>query len=216
MNSLTIAERKQVVMGLVEGNSIRSTCRLTGRSKGAVLNLLAELGAACAEYHDMHVRNLRVRRLQCDEIWSFVERRRRTPALKRKLKDGGWWYSLKFKPNITDGLIPLRAIKSPMSRLGIYSYMTFRPFLVKSHPDMKRYRNGDTVPETGIYKVTHNLHRLPHEVVLAKDETFPGCAKCGSEVLFELAYAAPDLFPCLKYHIYELPELEEEARANRG
>ena len=37
-----------------------------------MLNLLTELGEACAEYHDRNVGNLRVRRLQCDEIWSFV------------------------------------------------------------------------------------------------------------------------------------------------
>ncbi len=37
-----------------------------------VLRLLAELGAACAEYHDENVRNIRAERIQCDEIWSFV------------------------------------------------------------------------------------------------------------------------------------------------
>jgi IS1 family transposase len=30
------------------------------------------MGCACAAYHDQHVRNLRVRRIQCDEIWAFV------------------------------------------------------------------------------------------------------------------------------------------------
>jgi len=78
---------------------------------------------------------------------------------------------------------------------------------------MKRYRTGDTVPETGIYRVTHNLHRLPHEAVLMKGEIFPRCAKCSSEVLFELAYAAPDLFHLRKYRIYELPVIEEDATA---
>src|SRR5437660_1616468 len=72
MNSLSMTERKQVVAALVEGNSVRSTCRMTGRSKGAVLKMLEELGEACAEYHDRFVRNLKVRRLQADEIWSFV------------------------------------------------------------------------------------------------------------------------------------------------
>ena len=52
--------------------SIRNTCRMTGRSKGAVLSLLVELGCACSALHNCTVRNLKVRRLQADEIWSFV------------------------------------------------------------------------------------------------------------------------------------------------
>ncbi len=91
MNSLTISERKQVVNALVEGNSIRSTCRMTGHSKGAVLRLLAELGAACAEYHDKHVRNVRVRRLQCDEIWSFVGSKAKNTKLDKKAE--GWGHA---------------------------------------------------------------------------------------------------------------------------
>jgi hypothetical protein len=30
------------------------------------------MGCACAAYHNADVRNLRVRRVQADEIWSFV------------------------------------------------------------------------------------------------------------------------------------------------
>lgn len=75
-------QKTRVVAALVEGNSIRSTVRMTGVSKNAVTNLLLDLADACAEYHDMHVRNLRVRRLQCDEIWQFVGAKARnvTPA----------------------------------------------------------------------------------------------------------------------------------------
>ncbi len=45
---------------------------MTGVAKNTVIKLLLNLAEACAEYHDMNVRNLHVRRLQCDEIWSFV------------------------------------------------------------------------------------------------------------------------------------------------
>lgn len=88
MNSLSIAERTQIVRALVEGNSIRSTCRITGRSKGAVIKLLEELGEACAEYHDKHVRNVKVRRLQCDEIWSFVGSKAKNTKPEKKAE--GW------------------------------------------------------------------------------------------------------------------------------
>lgn len=72
MNCLSSAKRTQVVAALVEGNSINATVRMTGVAKHTVLNLLRDLGCAVAAYHHKHVRNLKVRRLQCDEIWSFV------------------------------------------------------------------------------------------------------------------------------------------------
>lgn len=71
MNRLSAERRVQVISALVEGNSIRSTCRMTGTAKGTVLTLLADAGAACLEYQDATLRNLQCRRLQCDEIWSF-------------------------------------------------------------------------------------------------------------------------------------------------
>jgi IS1 family transposase len=61
---------------------------MIGVSKGAVLSLLEELGAACAEYHDQHVRNVRVRRLQCDEIWSFVGSKAKNTSMEKKAE--GW------------------------------------------------------------------------------------------------------------------------------
>jgi IS1 family transposase len=56
----------------VEGNSIRSTVRMTNVSKPTVLKLLADLGDACAAYHHEHVRGLKSQRIQVDEIWSFI------------------------------------------------------------------------------------------------------------------------------------------------
>jgi len=61
-----------VVAALVEGNSIRATCRMTGVAKGTVLKLLVDLGKACAEYQDKALRNLTCSKIQCDEIWAFV------------------------------------------------------------------------------------------------------------------------------------------------
>jgi IS1 family transposase len=71
MNRLSRERRAQVLRALVEGNSIRATCRITGTAKGTVLTLLADAGAACSEYQDAVLRNLPCKRLQCDEIWSF-------------------------------------------------------------------------------------------------------------------------------------------------
>jgi IS1 family transposase len=72
MNRLSTDRRTAVIAALIEGTSINATCRMTGVAKHTVLKLLKGIGCACAAYHDANVRNLRVRRVQADEIWSFV------------------------------------------------------------------------------------------------------------------------------------------------
>jgi IS1 family transposase len=64
--------RTSVVAALAEGSSINATCRITAAAKHTLLKLLKDLGCAAASYHDDHFRNLRVRRVQADEIWVFV------------------------------------------------------------------------------------------------------------------------------------------------
>jgi len=71
MNKLSTERRTQVISALIEGNSIRATCRMTGTAKGTVIRLLREVGEACAKYQDEHLRNLPCNYIQCDEIWSF-------------------------------------------------------------------------------------------------------------------------------------------------
>ena len=71
MNKLNRQKRVQVIAALVEGNSIRSTVRMTGVAKNTVTKLLADIGSVCAEYQDKTLRNLTCKRIQCDEIWSF-------------------------------------------------------------------------------------------------------------------------------------------------
>lgn len=72
MNRLDISTRVQIISALVEGTSINATVRITGAAKHTILKLLEDMGCACAAYHNAKVRNLRVHRLQCDEIWAFV------------------------------------------------------------------------------------------------------------------------------------------------
>jgi len=72
MNRLSRAERAQIIRALVEGNSIRSTSRMTGAARNTITTLLVELGTACAIYQDRVLRDLTSTRIQCDEIWSFI------------------------------------------------------------------------------------------------------------------------------------------------
>src|SRR5215210_2379054 len=72
MNRLNTRERARIMACLVEGNSIRATCRMTGVAKNTVTKLLVDLGRACSEYQDGAFRNLTCARFQCDEVWAFV------------------------------------------------------------------------------------------------------------------------------------------------
>jgi IS1 family transposase len=87
MNKLDTKKRAQVLACLVEGNSIRATVRMTGAAKNTVVKLLADVGAACAEYQDKALRNLPCKRLQCDEIWSFVYAKEKNVATAKAAPD---------------------------------------------------------------------------------------------------------------------------------
>ena len=93
MNKLDSAERAQVVAALVEGNSIRSTARMTGIARNTVSKLLVELGAACSQYLDGALVNLPCKRVQCDEIWSYVAAKEKnvTPAMAENKFCGDAW-----------------------------------------------------------------------------------------------------------------------------
>ncbi len=71
MNTLSHADKVAVLRCLVEGNSVRSTVRITGVSKKAVMKLLADAGQACLEFQDKMLVNLPCKRVQCDEVWCF-------------------------------------------------------------------------------------------------------------------------------------------------
>src|SRR5882762_4989880 len=84
MNRLPIAKRAAILGMLVEGNSLRATSRLGDVSINTVTKLLVDVGAWCSAYHDEHVNNLRLRYIQCDEIWAFYYAKdKNVPADKR-------------------------------------------------------------------------------------------------------------------------------------
>jgi IS1 family transposase len=72
MNRLSIEKRAALFGMLAEGNSLRATSRLTDVAFNTVAKFLVETGAACQQYQDKALRDLKCRRIQCDEIWAFV------------------------------------------------------------------------------------------------------------------------------------------------
>jgi IS1 family transposase len=97
MNKLSTEERSRVVAALVEGNSIRAVSRMTGIARNTVDKLLGDLGRACSIYQDRAFRNLTCKRIQCDEIWSFVGAKEKNTSPEKKVEGWGdvWtWVSL--------------------------------------------------------------------------------------------------------------------------
>jgi len=77
MNRLSREERGRIIRALVEGNSLRSTVRITGFALNTITKLLVELGDACAAYEDEHLHDLTATRIECDEIWAFCHAKAR-------------------------------------------------------------------------------------------------------------------------------------------
>jgi hypothetical protein len=90
--------------------------------------------------------------------------------------------------------------------------------LIKSRDTMLAgsvFATGSVIPESGIYRVIHARHRLPHEVTLVEGQQFPRCSKCQSDVVFELIHPAPSIQADQSFRVvlYELPVLEDDAPA---
>jgi IS1 family transposase len=77
MNRLPIAKRAQILSCLVEGMSLRAASRIADVSINTVYKLVIDAGEACSAYQDQAFRNLPCKRLQLDEIWSFVYAKQR-------------------------------------------------------------------------------------------------------------------------------------------
>src|SRR5436190_10527556 len=88
MNRLSTEERAKVVAVLVEGNSLRATARITGVARMTIEKLLRDLGTACIAFHDRTVRELKSKRVQCDEIWSFIGAKAKNASPEQKAQ--GW------------------------------------------------------------------------------------------------------------------------------
>lgn len=87
MYRLPAAKRTQVLHLLVEGNSLRATSRLSDVAFNTVSKLFVDAGRACANYQDRTLRNLPCKRLQLDEIWSFIYAKAKNVEAAKKAPD---------------------------------------------------------------------------------------------------------------------------------
>jgi IS1 family transposase len=92
MNKLSIDKQASIISALVEGNSIRSTERMTGVHRDTIMRLLVKTGNGCGVIMDQTMRNLPCKDIQVDEIWSYVGKKRsRIPESMRSPEIGDQW-----------------------------------------------------------------------------------------------------------------------------
>ena len=72
MNRLSLEKQSQILSALVEGNSVRSTSRMTDVHIETILILLRRVGDGCERLLDRTMRDLSCERLELDEIWGYV------------------------------------------------------------------------------------------------------------------------------------------------
>ncbi len=77
VNVLSEGKQVAVISALCEGVSIRATARLVGVDKDSVMALGVKVGNGCAALHGSLMRGLRVSRLELDEVWSYIRKKRR-------------------------------------------------------------------------------------------------------------------------------------------
>ena len=98
-NILPREKQIEVLHHLVEGNTLRSTARLTGVHRTTIMDLMVRFGKGCKRFMDSRLRNLTLEHVECDEIWTFVEKKqgRLTPeekAMRHDLGDIYLWTAL--------------------------------------------------------------------------------------------------------------------------
>lgn len=89
MNRLPLQKRVQIINMLVEGMSLRATSRIADVSINTVTKLLVDTGKACIAFHGEWVHSLSSKRIQCDEIWSFVYAKEKNTTEEMKENGSG-------------------------------------------------------------------------------------------------------------------------------
>ena len=83
-NNLPREKKIEVLHHLVEGNTLRSTSRLTGVHRSTIMNAALDFGHQCADYMDGTMRNLDLKHVECDEIWTFVQKKQNKLTVEEK------------------------------------------------------------------------------------------------------------------------------------
>ncbi|MCI4680248.1 hypothetical protein K9U39_03740 [Rhodoblastus acidophilus] len=122
MNRISLARRTQIIGALVEGNSIRSTERMTETHRDTIMRLMVEVGNGCAKLLDEEMHDLPCKRIQVDEIWAYVGKKQRQVSKDDdKTRVGDQWTFVAIDPDTK--LIPSYLV-GKRSKSNAIAFMT--------------------------------------------------------------------------------------------
>src|SRR6266540_2595408 len=99
--AMTVPEDKALlaIQLLIEGTSIRSAERITGIHRDTIIRLLVLAGERCLALMDARMRDLQCKRIQSDEIWSFVAKKQRHVRNGDPAEFGDAWVFVGIDPD---------------------------------------------------------------------------------------------------------------------
>ena len=90
-NNLSKHKQVAVIAALAEGSSIRSTERMTGIHRDTIMRLGVRVGEGCAKVMDEKMRGLDSKRIEVDEIWGFIGKKKKNVRYNDSLELGDVW-----------------------------------------------------------------------------------------------------------------------------
>ena len=82
---LTEQQITNICKHLVEKNGVRSIERLTGHHRDTIGNLLEDMAEHATELNDYLIKDIGLSQFECDEIWTFIKKKKRHLSEKAKL-----------------------------------------------------------------------------------------------------------------------------------
>src|SRR5271166_4366017 len=106
---------------LIEGTSVRTVERITGLHRDTIIRLLVLAGERCIALMDTRMRDLRCKRIQADEIWSFIRKKDRNLRVDDSEELGNAWVFVAMDAETK--LIPSYMV-GKRDRATTYSFLT--------------------------------------------------------------------------------------------
>ena len=104
VNQLGMAQRVRILNLLLEGMSMRSICRVEDVSWRTVDKLLKDAAKVCRRHHNTAVCDIKARKVQCDELWSFCymkqKRAKQTVGAPKGAGDVWTWTALEAQDKL--------------------------------------------------------------------------------------------------------------------
>ncbi len=128
MNALPLEKKALVLSHLVEGLSVRSIERLTGIHRDTIIRLMISVGEIASEILDSQMVNLEVKRLQVDEIWTYVGKKQRLVSSYDPKEFGDQYVFVALDPDTK--LIPMFRVGKRTGELAKSFMMDLRSRIV--------------------------------------------------------------------------------------